>query len=250
MRTASTPKPRVFCTQISRTRTTQNWQHPPRDEREFGSLGRNVQPKNPAPGRLQQLHRQLAKQAKSDHRHHISELHFGRANSVQGNCSHGGESSFIERTRAVGNLRDQQSRNANGFRVHRVSSTGASDAIADRDVRHAFANPDHDAGAAVAERSRLVETAADRLHRRKHSVAPNFVEDLAHQIRPGFRFLNEILAGKLRRSPLRTGRHQRGANAHQHAARQQLRRRDFRDRNFAGARLLQNLLHAVATCCD
>ena len=102
-------------------------------------------PKNAAPRGLQQLHRQLADQAQSDHGHHIPEFHFSRTNSVQGNCSHRGESGFIERDlRAVGNLRDQQSRNASGFSMHRVSSSRASHAVAHRDVRHAFANSDHD----------------------------------------------------------------------------------------------------------
>ena len=94
----------------------------------------------------------------------------------------------------------------------------------------------------------MVETAAHRLHRREHSIAPNFVDHLANEVGPRLSFLNQVLAGELRRCAFGSGRDQRRPDTHEHATRQQLRRRDLGDRDLARTGLLQNLFHAVADC--
>ena len=60
------------------------------------------------------------------------------------------------------------------------------------------------------------------------------------------RLLQQILAGEFGRRALCSGRNQRSRDAHQHAAGQQLRRRNFCHRDLAGARVLQELVSCAS----
>ena len=115
--------------------------------------------------------------------------------------------------RVGGNLRHHQTRHTGKFRVDGVTCTGTGDSIADVDVGNTFANTNNRSRAAVTESAGLVETAANGGNGGKYSVTLHFADDFAHQVGAGFRFLQQILAGKFGRSAFRPGRNQRSCDA-------------------------------------
>src|SRR5215470_7438996 len=119
---------------------------------------------------------------------------------MESHRTHRSKSSFVKRNRrAIGDFRDQKPRHTGRLGMNRVPGTRTRHAITYRDVIHTFSDTGHDAGAAVSQRRRPVETTAHCLYRREETIAPNFMDDLAHKVRPRLRFLQKALARKLRR---------------------------------------------------
>src|SRR5450755_3396983 len=103
--------------------------------------------------------------------------------------------------------------------MHGKSCAGTSDAVARLQVGDTFADGNDRAGAAVARALRLVETTAYGLNRREDSVALHLSDDVAHQVGPGLRLLQQTLPCKLGGGPLGPSGHQRGCDANQNTAR-------------------------------
>ena len=132
--------------------------------------------------------------------------------------------------------------------MHRITSTGAGHAIARLNIGNAFADRKHRASAAVTGTLRLIQTAADRLHRGQNPVPLNFADDFAHQIGTRSGFLEQVLPRKFdeaRSVPaettdaaMRTSTHPgRSCGAGTSST-----------LIAAGARVLEYLFHALATC--
>jgi hypothetical protein len=104
--------------------------------------------------------------------------------------------------------------------MNRVTGSSASYAIADPHVGNAIADGNNCSGAAIADGLRLREARTHSAKRGGESVALNFGNDIAHKIRAGFRFGEEILARELGRRSLRARGYERRRGPHQHTARE------------------------------
>ena len=122
--------------------------------------------------------------------------------------------------------------------MHRVSGAGAGYPVAHVDIDDAISNRNHNSGAAVAHRLRLVKAGADGLQSRSHPIPPHFGHYIADQIRTSLRLRKQTLAGKFGGGALRAGRYQRRCDSHQHTARQQLRSRNFGNLQLTCPRVL------------
>jgi hypothetical protein len=78
---------------------------------------------------------------------------------------------------------------AGKFGVHGVTSAGAGHAISGIDVCNALAYGENRASATITQRTRLIETAAHRRNSRRQSIAADFVQDFADEVRTHSRFL-------------------------------------------------------------
>jgi hypothetical protein len=127
---------------------------------------------------FQNLYGKLAQQAEAYHRNCVAQLHIRCADAVQGNAAKSREGGFVEGNgRGLWKFRDQQARYAGYFGVDCVTGTRTGHPIAYPNVGHTFPNAYHSACAAVSQRQRLVQTAADRLHGREQAVAAYFADD-------------------------------------------------------------------------
>jgi hypothetical protein len=116
---------------------------------------------------------------------------------VQGDAAKGREGSFVEGNgRGLWKFRDQQARHASYLGVDGVTGSRTGHPIAYPNVCYTFPNAYNAACAAIPQRQRLVQTAAERLHGREQSVAANLANHFPNQVwaRPGL--LKQVLAGK------------------------------------------------------
>jgi hypothetical protein len=116
---------------------------------------------------------------------------------VQGNAAQGREGSFVEGNgRGFWKFRDEQTWHTSYFGVDCVTGARTCHPIAYPNVCYPFPNAYDAACAAIPQRQRLVQTAAERLHSREQSVAANLAKHFPNQVwaRPGL--LKQVLAGK------------------------------------------------------
>jgi hypothetical protein len=116
---------------------------------------------------------------------------------VQGDAAQGREGSFVEGNgRGLWEFRDQQARHAGYLGVDGVTGARTGHPIAYPNVGHTFPNAYHSACAAVPQRQRLVQTAADRLHGREQAVAADLADDFPNQVGSRLGLLKQVLAGE------------------------------------------------------
>src|SRR5579862_5294707 len=126
-----------------------------------------------------------------------------------------------------------------------MSSAGARHPIAGINARHTLAYGHNNSSAAIPKPERLIETTAHRGYCRKESIAADFVQHFADEIRPHSRFLQQILCRELRSSTLRSRGNQRCCGANQYAPCQQFGRGNFHHRDCSAACVLECLFHAL-----
>ena len=88
----------------------------------------------------------------------------------------------------------QQAGNTGEFAVYGKSSARAGHTITGLNVRDALTHGDDRSSTAVSGRLWLIETAAYRVHGGENAITPHFINDIAHKVGPGLRFLQQALA--------------------------------------------------------
>src|SRR6516225_12083046 len=131
---------------------------------------------------------------------------------MESDCAQGSECGLVERNfsgRALGDSRHKQARDARNFSMNGKTGSGTSDTIPRLNICYAFPDGNHGASAAVSGALWLVKARAHGLNGREKSIALHFADDVSHEIRTGFRLLQQILAREFGRSALSAGRNNR-----------------------------------------
>ena len=211
--------------------------------RELDLVGGHVDAEDPAAGRLEQLHRQLADQAEADHDARLAQPHVGDAHALQRNRADRDERGVVQADR-VWHAHRQVSGHRDNLGVVRLASAGAGDPIAARKrVLRGLTNLQDGARAAIAEGYGHVEPTADGLDGRGNPVASQLVGHLLDQLGSLAGGVEQVRAAGFDEHALGARADQRPLVLDQQPAARRQRRGHLDDARRARATVLQNLLH-------
>src|SRR5580700_8398583 len=130
--------------------------------------------------------------------------------------------------------------------MHSVARPGAGNSITLVETGYTFTNPNDRPRTAVTQSVRQIEPAANCSDGREQTISSNLANDVANQIRAGVGLLQQVLAGKLARGSLCSGRNQRCRHPDQNASWKQFGSGNIQHRNLSRTRLLEYLSHDLS----
>ena len=192
--------------------------------------------------RLGQLNRQHANQPGADHGHDFAQDRLALTESLERDGANGGQRRGLQRHRI---------RNSGGkifgdeidFTVAGVSGAGTCHSIAGLKLLHSLARSQHNPRAAIAQRTKRIQSRLHSLVSRFHARRSGKIEYLADQVGTSQGFAQQGLFHLLAMGQLGACADGRKRSPHQDAAGTQLRLRHFVAGHFPGANVFQNGSH-------
>src|SRR5262245_30427925 len=111
--------------------------------------GIEIEAHHVAAGRAQELRGDLADEAQAENCDTLAELWRRPAHALKGDCTHSGGCRQVDRT-AVRNAADEVALARHVISMVRLTSAGAGDEVADRQIADALTDTDHLAGRRIA----------------------------------------------------------------------------------------------------
>ncbi len=192
--------------------------------------------------RLGQLNRQHSNQPGADHCHDFAQHRLALTESLERDGANRGQRRGLQRHRI---------RNSGGkifgdeidFAMAGVSGAGTCHPIAGLKLLHSLARSQHNSGAAVAQRTKRIQSRLHSLVSRFHPGGSGEIEYLADQVGTSQRFAQQGLFHLLAMGQLGACADGRKRSPHQDAAGTQLGLGYFVAGHFAGTNVFQNGSH-------